>query len=249
MKKITIGLLALAFLNSCSKNNSDAPKPAGAVKAYQETWSWNGTLNYSPYTIQNNVWAGVSGSNQKVWANSASNWGANAWEPNTNGVKSYPNVNLDVNKKFSSMSALNSNYNFSMSNWIGVWDVAYDFWFDNYNYEIMVWEQWKDSSPISYSYNSSGPVWAYTNVNVGGRTYNIARGHTDHDCISFVATSQNTSGYVDMKAMVQWIDNNTNWGYNFKNRTLSRVGFGAEFSSTNGQQLNFTSNSYSLNAY
>jgi hypothetical protein len=65
-----------------------------AGTAYAAAWSssdrW-GTWSNGGYTIYNDVWGGGAGP-QSIWANSYSNWGVSSDQPNTGGVKSYPNA-------------------------------------------------------------------------------------------------------------------------------------------------------------
>jgi hypothetical protein len=62
--------------------------------------------------------------------------------------------------------------------------------------------------------------------------------------ISFLRYGQTSSGTVDIKAVVQWI-NSRGW---YNNPTLSRVQMGWEIINTGGSK-NFTMNSYSVTNY
>jgi hypothetical protein len=86
----------------------------------------------------------------------------------------------------------------------------------------------------------------YTNVSVGGHTWNVFRGNNgSNNVYSFLRTSNTSSATVDVKAIQTWIKNK-GW---FGNITLGNVQFGFEITSsygTNGGGLNFTCNSYSV---
>jgi len=188
------------------------------------------------YTIRNDVWGSGAGS-QTIWANSYSNWGVVANHPNTGGVKSYPHVAKMVNKKLSTLNSCNSSFNVTRPG-SGSYSTAYDIWCDNSNYEIMLWM------------NKTGSVWpisggvSYTNVNVGGHTWNVYTGSNGANKVfSFVRTANIDSATVNIKDILNWIKGKGLFG----DVTLGDAQFGFEITSSSGG-LNFNCNSYSLNA-
>lgn len=204
-------------------------------------WSVNG------YTIYNNIWGGGAGT-QCLWANSQSDWGVWANHPNSDGIKSYPNVEKKVNYTVSSMPDITASFNTTSPNW-GAYNTAFDIWYDNYAYEIMLWVNWQgDLGPISYNYGCSGyPRTACPsayNVYVGGHTWNVYRGHNGSNVVySFLRTSNTTSGTVNITEISKWLVNNS---YFSSNTNLHSIQFGWEITSSSGG-ADFRMNSYSVN--
>lgn len=90
-------------------------------------WTQNGL------TLNNDVWGSGAGP-QTIWANSSSNWGVWTQQPATNGVKSYPHAEFDVNRSLSAISGLSSSFNVSVPG-TGVYNTAYDIWLNNNSFE------------------------------------------------------------------------------------------------------------------
>ncbi|WP_425440434.1 glycoside hydrolase family 12 protein [Prauserella shujinwangii] len=190
------------------------------------SWSQNG------YTVRNNVWGSGHGP-QTVWANSYGNWGVWADHPNTGGVKSYPHVARNINRKVSALGRLRSGFDVRVPG-SGAYATAYDIWAGNGAYEIMLWM------------NQTGPVgpigsWQAT-ASVGGHTWDVYRGSNGHNAVfSFVRQGNVRSGTVDIKAVLDWI-RSRGW---FGDVTVGDVQFGFEITSSSGG-LDFVSNSYSV---
>lgn len=251
MKKTTliqfIFVLGL-ILASCSKEQIVSPSPK-EVQHQKAAWSssdkW-GTWSNGGYTIYNDVWGSGAGS-QNIWANSYSNWGVWANHPNTGGVKSYPNCTKYVGKTLSSLASCKSSFSATTPS-SGSWESTYDIWDSNNAHEIMLWMNWTGSvNPIASSYNSSGqPVANYTNISVGGHTWNIYTGSNGSNAVySFLRTSKTNNATVDVLAIFKWLQSKGLLG----NVTLGNVQYGFEITSsygTNGAGLNFTTNSYSV---
>jgi len=247
---LAIAVSGLAF--SCQKS---AVKPQTTAQKVEANWSSSAdyaSWSNGGYTVYNDVWGSGAGS-QNIWANSYSNWGVWANHPNTSGVKAYPNSTYYVGTALSSINSCTSSFNVTLPT-SGAWEATYDIWDSSNQNETMLWMNYTGTSsgggnvkPISYNYESNGnaePV--YTNVTVGGATWNVYRGNNgSNNVYSFLRTSNATSGTVDVKAIETWIENQ-GW---FGNITLGNVQFGFEITSsygTNGSGLNFTCNSYSV---
>lgn len=206
-----------------------------------------GSWNTNGYTIYNNIWGSGAGS-QCLWAYSPSNWGVTADHPNTGGIKSYPNVDRDVNYTVNSMPNITASFNVSRPGW-GSYNTAFDIWYNNYGYEIMLWMNWNGSmGPISYNYGCGGyPSSACpiaTNINVGGHTWNLYEGDNGSATVySFLRTSNTNSGTVNITQISQWLANN---GYFSGNTNLHEIQFGFEISQSAGG-ADFTVNNYSVN--
>lgn len=194
------------------------------------------------YTIYNNIWGGGAGT-QCIWAESPSNWGVEADHPNTGGVKSYPNVSKEINKSVSSIGSLSASFDVSVPGG-GAYATTFDVWADSNQYEIMVWINKTGAvGPIAGGWDDNGnPIPEDTNVSVGGHTWNVYKGNIGFTVISFVRTSNTSSGTVNVKAILDWI-RNQGW---FGDVTVGKAQFGFEITSSAGG-MDFTCNSYSLN--
>ncbi len=206
-----------------------------ANAAYAAVWSstdkW-GTWSNGGYTLYNDVWGSGAGP-QTIWANSYSNWGVWANHPNTGGVKSYPNVTRYVGRQLSSLGSVSSNFTVSVPG-SGAYETAYDIWDSANAYETMLWMN---------KTGAVGPLGSYqTTATVGGHTWDVYRGSNGaNQVFSFVRHGNTSSGSVNIKSVLQWIQGR-GW---FGNITLGNVQFGFEITSSSGG-LNFVSNSYSV---
>jgi hypothetical protein len=210
--------------------------------------TWSSCSQYATYTsgqysLNTDEWGASSG--QCVYANSPTNWWSTAnWSSNT-GVRAYPDTEVNMgNVNLSSLSAVNSSFNFSVPSGAH-YDAAYDLWTNGGADEVMVWEQWNYNGPIASSYNCSqlgvtGCAFA-TNVNIDGITYDVFQGNEGHNTISFLRTSQASSGTVNLLDLMNWLGNEGK----LNSKTFSSADFGFEITETNGSQT-FTVNSYSL---
>ncbi len=206
-----------------------------ANAAYAAVWSstdkW-GTWSNGGYTLYNDVWGSGAGP-QTIWANSYSNWGVWANHPNTGGIKSYPNVTRYVGRQLSSLGSVSSNFTVSVPG-SGAYETAYDIWDSANAYETMLWMN---------KTGAVGPLGSYqTTATVGGHTWDVYRGSNGaNQVFSFVRHGNTSSGSVNIKSVLQWIQGR-GW---FGNITLGNVQFGFEITSSSGG-LNFVSNSYSV---
>ena len=197
------------------------------------------------YNIYNNIWGANSGS-QCMTAYAEDDWYVDA-NHTGGGIKSYPNSEKQLSVNVDNMGQISSSFNVSRPSG-GSYSSAYDIWYDNYAYEIMLWMNYTGSvGPISYNYGCNGyPSTACpeaTNVNVGGHTWNIYRGNNGgNEVFSFLRTSNTNSGTVDITAISQWLRNN-GW---FGNANLHSIQFGFEITNTSGTQR-FEINDFSVN--
>lgn len=215
--------------------------------AFAATWSSNaqyGNWSNGGYTVYNNIWGSGAGA-QSIWANSYSNWGVWAQHPATDGIKSYPNSTREIGLKLSALKSVSSSFNVTVPSSGAAFESAYDIWAGNNNaYEIMLWMNYAGGvKPIAYDWTSAGdPIASYTNVSVGGHTWNVYRGHNGSNYVySFVRTSNTNSGTVDVLAIMNWIKGK-GW---FGDEMLNRVQFGFEITSSPAG-LDFMTNSYSV---
>ncbi|GIH66819.1 GH12 family glycosyl hydrolase domain-containing protein [Microbispora siamensis] len=147
-----------------------------------------------------------------MWAN----------HPNTGGVKSYPNVSRNVNRRLSTLGSVTSGFNVTVPSG-GAYTTAYDIWCDGHTYEIMLWMN---------KYGPVGPLGSrQTSVSVGGHSWDVYRGSNgSNQVFSFVRQGNATSGTVDVKAVLNWLRTNK-W---FGDVTLGDVQFGYEITSSSG---------------
>lgn len=185
------------------------------------------------YTIYNNIWGSGAGT-QCLTVNAYNNWYVDANHPNTSGIKSYPNGEMKMSVNVDSLGTLTSAFAVSRPSG-GAYSSTYDIWYNNYAYEVMLWMNKTGAvGPIASAWDASGnPIAEFTNVSVGGHTWNIYRGSNGSNAVfSFVRTSNTDSGTVDIAAISRWL-RTQGW---FANVNLHSVQFGFEITSSNGNQ-------------
>lgn len=207
----------------------------GASAAFAAVWTslaQYGSWTDDGYTLYNDVWGSGAGA-QTIWANSYSNWGVDSDQPNTSGVKSYPNVSYSIGKPVSSLGTVSSSFNFSVPS-TGDFEAAYDIWANGSSDEIMLWTYTQNVGPLGTEEASAS---------VGGSNWDIYKGSNGSNPVySFVRTSNETSGSVNITDIFDWLSSE-GW---LTGATLSTVQFGWEITSTNDTTEDFTVNSYSL---
>ena len=212
-------------------------------------YNWSSCSRYATYTengynLYTDEWGATSG--QCVYANSSTNWWSVANYSGGSGVQAYPDSEISIgNQNLSSLSYVNSSFNFSVTNGAPYFDAAYDLWTNGNVDEVMVWEDWNGNGPIASSYNCnqlgvSGCPFA-TNVNIDGVTYDVFQGYTNHNVVSFLRTSKATSGSVSLLDLMNWLVKEGK----LNSKTFSTADFGFEIGDTNGSKT-FTLNSFSV---
>ncbi|QGG54967.1 GH12 family glycosyl hydrolase domain-containing protein [Paenibacillus sp. B01] len=216
-----------------------------SATAFAAVWTssaqW-GSWSNGGYTVYNNIWGSGAGT-QTIWADSYSKWGVTANHPNTGGIKSYPNSTRPINTQLAALSSLKSSFNVTVPSSGSSFVAAYDIWSGNNAHEIMLWMNKQGAvGPIAGSWDSNGnPVANFTNVSVGGHTWNVYKGSNgSNDVFSFVRTSNTSSGTVDVLAILNWCKSKGWMG----NEIVNSVQFGYEI--TSAPNATFTTNSYSV---
>jgi hypothetical protein len=205
-----------------------------ALAAVYESSAQYASYSTGGYTIYNDEWGSGHGT-QTLWVNSASNWGVYSTQPDTSGVKSYPNVSESIGTALNSLGSVTSS--FSESNpGSGDWESAYDIWLNTSSYEVMVWTYVEgDVAPLGSSVGT---------VTLDGNTWTLYAGNNgSNPTYSFVRSGNESSGSVNLLDLLKYLENTK--GY-FSDPTLSTVQYGWEISSTNDTQQDFTINSYSV---
>jgi len=228
-----VGVLALFAVTSIP-----AMAQVYSTCSQYETYTENG------YNLYTDEWGASSGG--CLYANSSTNWWYVANYSGGSGVQAYPDTEIGLgNVNLSSLSAVNSSFNFSVTSGAPYYDAAYDLWTNGNVDEVMVWESWNGNGPIASSYNCnqlgvSGCPFA-TNVSIDGVSYDVFQGYTNHNVVSFLRISKATSGSVNLLDLMNWLANDGK----LTSKTFSTADFGFEIGDTNGSDT-FTVNSYSL---
>jgi hypothetical protein len=205
-----------------------------AQAAVYESSAQYASYSTGGYTIYNDEYGSGYGS-QTLWVNSASNWGVYSTQPDTSGVKSYPNDSDSIGTALNSLSSVTSSFSESNPSG-GNWESAYDIWLDGSSYEVMVW---------TYVSGDVAPLGSVVGtVSLDGSTWTLYAGNNgSNPTYSFVLSGNETSGTVNLLDLLTYLENTE--GY-FSDPTLSTVQYGWEITSTNDTQEDFTINSYSV---
>jgi len=183
------------------------------------------------YTVTNDVWGSGAGA-QCIWANSGTNWGVGTQQPNTNGVKSYPNSYKHTNKKVSEYTGMGS-WDYTVpTTGTNYWDAAFDIWVPT---EVMIW--------VGFS-SGVGPRGSLqqSNVAIAGHNWNVYREISSYNVVSFLRTSNSYSGSVNLGTMLNWARDKGWYG----DGTIGNNQFGFEISGTGNVHVNFTVRSMSI---
>jgi hypothetical protein len=206
-----------------------------ATAAFTSSHTW-ASYSADGYTIHNNEWGNGYGS-QTLWVNSATNWGVTSTQPHTSGVKSYPNTSKSIGTPLDSLSSATSSFSENVPS-VGDWESAYDIWLNGSGYEVMVW---------TYKNGNVGPLGSPVGtVNLNGNTWTLYAGNNgSNPTYSFVPSSNQTSGTVNILGLLKYLENTM--GY-FSNPTLSTIQYGFEITSTDNTPQNFAITNYSASA-
>jgi len=204
-----------------------------AVYTSSDQWA---SYSIGGYTIYNDEW-GSGHNTQTLWVNSATNWGVYSTQPSTSGVKSYANESKSIGTALNSLSTATSSFSESLPS-SGNWESAYDVWLNSSSIEVMIW---------TYKNGNVGPLGSSIgSLTLNSNTWTVYVGNNGSNPVySFVRSSNETSGTVNILGLLKWLENTK--GY-FSNPTLSTIQYGFEISGTGGVQQNFTINSYSASA-
>ena len=242
MKK-ALCTLAVATAALCAASVSQA--------AVWSTSAQYGSYNSGPYNFNNDIWGAGAGP-QTIWVNSPSDWGVWSNQPNTGGIKSYPHIGYNVGKTISSLSRLTATVSATTPAG-GAWSSTFDIWGGNNAYEIMLWLNYTGTSngcgnvkPISYNWSAAGcAIPVYTNVSVGGGTWNIYRGtNGGNQVFSFLRTTKTNNTTVDVLAILNYL-RNKGWMGDVQ---MGQAQYGFEITSSSGG-MNFGSRNFSVTAY
>jgi hypothetical protein len=202
----------------------------------------SGMWDLAPYFVFNNMWnASNYPVSQTVYACSYSNWYVVATANNDSGdgaVKTYPNSHRDFdnNPAIDSFQSITSSFA-ETSPHAGIYEDAYDIWLNGIassgSTEVMIWTE-------NYHQVPGGSVVG--SATFDGRSYAVWKGGS---YIAFVASTNFTSGTVNLLEIFKWI---MAQGWIPANSTLGQVDYGAEIVSTNNAPATFTFSNFSVNA-
>ena len=206
--------------------------PAAAADC--QTSAQYGECTSGSYTFYNDEWGSGYGS-QTLWEDGPTYWGVDSTQPNTSGVKSYPNESLSIGESLNSLPSLTSSFGYNVPS-TGNWEAAYDIWLNSSGIEVMVWTDTNgNETPLGSSIGD---------LTIDGNTWDVYVGSNgSNPTYSFKRTSNETSGSVNLLDLLKWLENTK--GY-YSNPTLSTIDFGWEIASTGGVQEDYTVWSYSL---
>jgi hypothetical protein len=222
--------------------------PAGITSSFCSCVNEGPGYNTSGFSVANNVWGSGAGP-ECVWATTSTLWGFASNQPQTGGVKSYPNIGISPKKLISSINTYTSSFDITVPGNVGVWEAAYDIWLrtpggGNTRIELMVWMYTYKAGPIS-------SIVASTKPTIGDYTWTVHYGSNGSNAtISFVSNTNVTSGTVDIKAILDWLiaNNTTQYGQFDNTWTLDQVQWGWEISSDGGSTQEFINNSFSVSS-
>jgi hypothetical protein len=247
--------------NSPAPSSTPVSSPAGtgsvcvtsAAQGSCGPYSYSGfPLSNGPITVAENVWSPISGWAQTLYSTNPGSWYVTANMPAGNtAVVSYPNTGAGYGEqKLSSFSSITSSFadtmphNGSTSGW-----AAYDLWFNNWNDEVMVQNDFTDNGPCGYeavqTFGGSNGVpshlWGLC-VFGSERVWKLA---APGSAVGSTGTVNESSGSVDLLSMLTWMENN---GYLPKNSTVTDLSYGFEICSTGGKPENFSVSRFSISA-
>jgi hypothetical protein len=197
-------------------------------------------VTLEPGVPYNNIW-GLGAAAQCIWV-SGSQWGTTTNQPNTAGVKSYPNISLSPGKAISALNTYTSSFDITVPSG-GAWTATYDIRLKKSlsQIEVTVWVNYTQDKDLPIS---STPLPAVSNVTIGGHAWNVYYGQAGvPGVISLVRTTNTNSATVDIKAILNWLI--ANQGSFSSSWTLDQVQFGFEIVS-DGSVQSFNCNSFSI---
>jgi hypothetical protein len=207
----------------------------------------NGGWSNGGYYVHNNVWNAGEAGPETLYACSFKNWYVRSTQPNTTSVKAYPNVHLDINSlngsPISNYSTITSTFA-ATSPHVGIYNVAYDLWLNGVGWgggttEVMIWTENYKQVPLGAT--------VAPQMTFGAVKYDVYRYTSSSDggvqVITLLSTAAQTSGSVDLKAILNWI---VSKGWISSNATVNQIGYGVEICSTENQPATFYFTDFSV---
>ncbi len=155
-------------------------------------------------------------------------------------VLSYPAIqdNFDAKPLLSSFTTISATFA-ETSPHVGIYEVAWDCWFNDNANEFMVWVDNENQVPAGNKVAS--------NVALGGRAYDVwwSPGSGTSGYVVFYANTTVTSGTVDLLQLFTYA---TAHGWLPPSSVVNQLSFGIEVGSTNGQDATWSIGDYSITA-
>lgn len=202
----------------------------------------NGGRTMGNYYVHNNMWnsAKYSPCTSTLYARSWNDWYVITKMNNKTGdgaVKTYPNVHRDYHSvPISSFDLLSSSFAESSPR-VGIYDITYDIWINGIAKpgctEIMIWAE---------NFNQVPAGRHVSDAMFGGQSYKVYKTHSG-GYIAFVATTNFTSGTVDLLDIMKWTMAK---GWLSPKSTLNQVCFGVEMVSTDDAEARFQVTRFSI---
>jgi len=196
----------------------------------------------SEVTVGQDVWNPISGWHQTLSATDPGNWSVMANMPNKNtAVVSFPNTGANYDSPLiSSFPALYSSFSESMPTTSATnAHAAYDLWFNDWNDEVMIQNDFAPGGYRCDSYEASASFGGSHGVPV--QTWYLCQFGSE---LIWQLKANEQSGSVDIKAMTTWLETK---GYLRQNSTVTALSYGFEISSTGGQNEEFRVSDFSIN--
>jgi hypothetical protein len=192
-----------------------------------------GTWNDSGFVVAQDMWNNQAGT-QTLHACSYRSWSVTATQPDSPGVKTYPDVHRDFDgPRLTSFSEITSRFA-SHAPAQGVYDFAYDVWLDRVATrgatEVMIWTDHQGTRPH---------VPRQGTFSSGGVRYTVYRGGR---FIAFLGPSR-SAGHVDLLAFFRY---GVQRGWVRPAATVMQIDYGVEISSTDGRPRHFAVTDFAL---
>lgn len=166
------------------------------------------SIHYGDYWLNNNDWGSSNDGfgYQCVWLYDQNSWGAYCTHlgSNSSGIKGYPSIvygkqgDVETNdylpKAISELGDVRTWWSWSGSG--NAWNAAYDLWFNESDYELMLWMQWENSWPMG---NSLGVV--YENITLSGYNWDV---YKKNNIFSFLLVEQQGWISLDLKPVIDF---------------------------------------------
>ena len=207
---------------------------AGSTPAFAAactTSAQYGECPYSPYVLNNNMWGEVSGSSQTLTATSYNDWSITGSEPDTGGVKTYPEDQENYpDPSLSGISAIDQDFALTAvpaCTSTSSWEVAADDWLNSpaggfSAIEVMVWEDTCNQYP-------AGKLVPGETLVMGGQTFDLYAQTGADPTYTLESTTNVTSGTINMVSVYDWLEG---LGYVSNTDGLSQLNMGEEIVST-----------------
>jgi hypothetical protein len=229
-----------------SKSSTPPPPPPPPTSTPPPgTWKFtssaiDGQHSFGDFVVRNNVWNPIKGFTQTIQANSGADWQVTANGPKNNtAVVSYPDSQQtftlpnDTDDPLTAIKSISSTFSEVMPQTGTDSEAAYDIWLNDYNTEVMIWNEVHGQVPAG---TNTG------NVTIGGVSYSLWV-DSGGGPVSLVMNTQESAGTVDLLGVLNYLQ-----GQKLipANSGLSDVEYGFEICNTGGVSQTFALKNYSI---